>query len=150
MKREGNLKSQEASRITFHEPPEHLCTAISRFARRRRRFNAEAQRFAEIRREFFFSAFLCTLAPLRWLKLVFQGHRHARALPAIQPVVQAAWKLKPPVRPKRGSNRMSYFRRLLSAELWHFLVAGGGVGRRPRSSRHQWRSSFFVVSLAFS
>jgi hypothetical protein len=22
--------------------------------------------------------------------------------------------------------------------------------RRPRSSRHQWRSSFFVVSLAFS
>ena len=52
---------------------------------------------------------------------------------------------------KRGrSNRMSYFRRLLSAELWHFLVGRGGVGRRPRSSRHQWRSRFFVVSLAFS
>jgi outer membrane protein TolC len=35
-----------------------LCTALSRFARRLRRFSAEAQRFAEIRREFFFSAFL--------------------------------------------------------------------------------------------
>jgi hypothetical protein len=45
---------------------------------------------------------------------------------------------------------MSYFRRLLSAELWHFLVGRGGVGRRPRSSCHQWRSRFFVVSLAFS
>ena len=34
--------------------------AISRFARGRRRFNAETRRFAEIRREFFFSAFLRT------------------------------------------------------------------------------------------
>ena len=33
------------------------------FLRRLRRFNAEAQRFAEIRREFFFSAFL--RVPLR-------------------------------------------------------------------------------------
>ena len=40
-----------------------LGTAISRFARRLRRFNAEAQRFAEGRREFFFSAFL--RVPLR-------------------------------------------------------------------------------------
>ena len=49
-----------------------LRTAISRFARRRRRFNAEAQRFAEIRREFFFSAFLCVsaLSPVwSWLRL---------------------------------------------------------------------------------
>ena len=39
------------------------CNAISQFARGRRRFNAEAQRNAETRRELLFSAFLCV--PLR-------------------------------------------------------------------------------------
>ena len=36
------------------------CTAISRFARRRRRFNAETQRAAESSSSLRFSAFLCT------------------------------------------------------------------------------------------
>ena len=34
------------------------CSAIVEVVRKLRRFNAEAQRFAEIRREFFFSALL--------------------------------------------------------------------------------------------
>ena len=44
-------------------PASFLCTAIVEIARSLRKFNAEAQRFAEIRREFFFSAFL--RVPLR-------------------------------------------------------------------------------------
>ena len=38
-----------------------LRTAMPRYHHRLRRFNAEAQRFAEICRGFFFSAFLCAL-----------------------------------------------------------------------------------------
>ena len=38
-----------------------LRTALPRFDRRLRRFNAEAQGSAEIRRGFFFPAFLCAL-----------------------------------------------------------------------------------------
>ena len=54
-----------------------LRTAMPRFDRRLRRFNAEAQRFAEIRRGLFFSAFLCALriSALKYPKVADQIQR---------------------------------------------------------------------------
>jgi hypothetical protein len=53
-------RSLKGGEFEYSLPRPFLHTAISRFARGRRRFNAETRRVAEIRREFFFSALLCT------------------------------------------------------------------------------------------
>ena len=55
-----------------------LRTAMPQFNRRRRRFNAEAQRFAENRRGFFFSAFLRAFSALLEVRLFAGGDKFRR------------------------------------------------------------------------
>ena len=82
-------------------------TVIGEFARSLRGFNGEAQRLAEVRREFFFSAFLC--GPLRLCVKI--GLALVGALPRCETCglvfARTLWTAAAAGQKGRGSTRLS-------------------------------------------